>query len=232
MFTLAPILSRHPFSAAFAERIVDGAEVPLTDISNADHLADVTATLARGNHKLARGHKAKLLEMLKDKVNWEWQLLLPKEAALKLPHCKVSPLRIVLQTTIGTDGAKGDKTQAHSRPVVQRIPRDETKRQRPSGRGKAEARAFRTSAATFSPLHVSTAATISKQAADDDEGGLQVSVPEDSPPSILGWLANKRAFKGLLSSAQKACMGWRVTKAGIAARLQAGQRKGVGDNDW
>ncbi len=43
------------------------AEFFLTESSDADRLADVTATLARGNHESARGHKAKLLEMLKDK---------------------------------------------------------------------------------------------------------------------------------------------------------------------
>ncbi len=70
---------------------------------------------------------------------------------------------------------KRDKTQTNSRPVVQRIPRGETKRRRPSGHGKADARAFQTSAATFSPLHVST----------DDKGGLQIGVPEGSHPSML-----------------------------------------------
>ena len=66
---LAPLLSRHPLWRSFAERITDGAEFPLADIPDADRLADVTATLARGNHKSARGHEAKLLEMLKDEVN-------------------------------------------------------------------------------------------------------------------------------------------------------------------
>ena len=65
---LAPLLLRHPLWAAFAERITDGAESPLVDIPNAERLADVTATLARGNHKSAHGHEAKLLEMQKDEV--------------------------------------------------------------------------------------------------------------------------------------------------------------------
>ena len=69
---LAPLLSHHPLSVAFAKRITDGAEFPLTDISDADRLADVTATLARGNLKSDRGHEAKLFEMLKDKEK-RWQ---------------------------------------------------------------------------------------------------------------------------------------------------------------
>ena len=80
--------------------------IPLVDIPDAERLTDVIATLARGDHKSARGHEAKLLEMLKDEVKRGWQLPLPKEAALELPHCEVAPLGIVSPTTIGADGAK------------------------------------------------------------------------------------------------------------------------------
>ncbi len=65
--------------------------------------------MARGNHKSARGHEAKLLEMLKDEEKRGWQLPLPKEAALELPHCEVAPLGMVSQTTISADGAKETK---------------------------------------------------------------------------------------------------------------------------
>ena len=47
---------------------------PLVDITDAERLTDVTATLPRGNHKSARGHEVKLLELLKDKVKRGWQL--------------------------------------------------------------------------------------------------------------------------------------------------------------
>ena len=56
---LAPLLSCHPLWSAFANRITDGAEFPLRDIPDAERLADVAASLARGNHKSARGHEAK-----------------------------------------------------------------------------------------------------------------------------------------------------------------------------
>ncbi|KAI2509946.1 hypothetical protein MHU86_4511 [Fragilaria crotonensis] len=106
---LAPLLSRHPLWSAFSERITDGAEFPLRDISDAERLTDVAACLARGNHKSARGHEAKLLDMLKDEVRRGWQLPLPKEAALELPHCEVAPLGVVSQSTVGADGAKETK---------------------------------------------------------------------------------------------------------------------------
>jgi hypothetical protein len=43
--------------------------------------------------------------MVKDKEKRGWQLLLPKEAALELPHCEVAPLEMVLQMTIEADGS-------------------------------------------------------------------------------------------------------------------------------
>ena len=102
-------MSRHALWAAFAERITDGAGFPLVDIPDADRLADVAGTLARGNHKSARGHDFKLLEMLEDELKRGWQLLLPKEAALELPQCEVAPLGMVLQMSIGVDRAKETK---------------------------------------------------------------------------------------------------------------------------
>jgi hypothetical protein len=44
--------------------------------------------------------------MLKDEVKRGWQLPLPKEAALELPHCEVVPLGMVSQMTLGADGTK------------------------------------------------------------------------------------------------------------------------------
>jgi hypothetical protein len=96
---LAPFLLRHSLWAAFAERITDGAEFPLGNTSNDDRLADVTASLARANHKSASGHKAKLFEMLMDEVR-------QKEAAFELPHCEVAPMGMVSETTIGANRAK------------------------------------------------------------------------------------------------------------------------------
>ncbi|KAI2501769.1 hypothetical protein MHU86_12689 [Fragilaria crotonensis] len=75
---LAPLLSAHPLWSRFQERISDGADFPLREISDADRLADVRDNLARGNHKSARGHEAKLISMLKEEVERGWQLPLPR----------------------------------------------------------------------------------------------------------------------------------------------------------
>ena len=101
---LAPLLSLHPLWPKFQERISNGAEFPLRDIADADRIADVTANLARGNHKSAQGHEAKLIDMLKEEVERGWQLPLPISAALMIKGCEVAPLGMVAQTTIDEKG--------------------------------------------------------------------------------------------------------------------------------
>ena len=85
------------------------AAFPLDPISHADRRTDLAAILTRGNHKSARGHEQKLIGMLKEEVARGWQLPLPKEAALELPGCKVAPLGVVSQWTIGEDGSRKPK---------------------------------------------------------------------------------------------------------------------------
>ncbi|KAI2495703.1 hypothetical protein MHU86_18834 [Fragilaria crotonensis] len=68
------------------------------EISDADRLADVRDNLARGNHKSARGHEAKLISMLKKK--WKGAGNCPYRAALELEGCEVAPLGMVAQTSI------------------------------------------------------------------------------------------------------------------------------------
>ncbi|KAI2489241.1 hypothetical protein MHU86_25358 [Fragilaria crotonensis] len=80
----------------------------LREISDADRLADVRDNLARGNHKSARGHEAKLISMLKEEVERGWQLPLPR-AALELEGCEVAPLGMVAQTSIDEKGQTIEK---------------------------------------------------------------------------------------------------------------------------
>ena len=106
---LAPLRSCHPLWPLYRERITLGAEFPPAPIDEPSRKDDVITTLTRGNHKSARGHEAKLLQMLQGEVARGWQLPLPKEAVLELPHCEVAPLGVVDQTTIREDGTKEAK---------------------------------------------------------------------------------------------------------------------------
>ena len=80
---LAPLLSAHPLWPHFNDQILEGAEFPLLEISDADRLDNI-----RDKEEVERG----------------WQLLLPREAALKINGCEVAPLGMVAQTSIDKNG--------------------------------------------------------------------------------------------------------------------------------
>jgi hypothetical protein len=101
---LAPLLLLHPLWPKFQERISTAAAFPLRKIADADRIADVHATLARGNHKSAQGHETKLIDMLKEEVERGWQLPLPRSAALMIKGCEVAPPGMVALTTIDEKG--------------------------------------------------------------------------------------------------------------------------------
>ncbi|KAI2489531.1 hypothetical protein MHU86_25062 [Fragilaria crotonensis] len=70
--------SPHTRSGRASKSAFQTARIFLREISDADRLADVRDNLARGNHKSARGHEAKLISMLKEEVERGWQLPLPR----------------------------------------------------------------------------------------------------------------------------------------------------------
>jgi hypothetical protein len=114
---LAQSLLIHPLWPKFQERISIGADFPLREIADADRIADVHANLACGNHKATQGHEAKLINMLKEEVERNWQLPLPKSAALMIKGCEVAPLGMVAQTTIDEKGnAKAKFRHTHDQP--------------------------------------------------------------------------------------------------------------------
>ncbi|KAI2489507.1 hypothetical protein MHU86_25084 [Fragilaria crotonensis] len=117
-----PTLSGRVFRSASPK-----GRVPLREISDSDRLADVRANLARGNHKSARGHEAKLISMLKDEASRGWQLPLPR-AALEIKGCEVAPLGMVAQTSI--DERKFNRELRLTRPVIQPERSGRTKRKR------------------------------------------------------------------------------------------------------
>ncbi|KAI2501758.1 hypothetical protein MHU86_12678 [Fragilaria crotonensis] len=94
--------------AAFSGAHLRRGRVPASRDLDSDRLADVRANLARGNHKSARGHEAKLISMLKDEASRGWQLPLPREA-LEIKGCEVAPLGMVAQTSIDEKGNSIEK---------------------------------------------------------------------------------------------------------------------------
>ena len=62
--SLAPLPSANPSWPRFLDHITEGAEFPLRAISDTDRLGVERTNLARGNHKSAQGHQAKLTFIL------------------------------------------------------------------------------------------------------------------------------------------------------------------------
>jgi hypothetical protein len=77
-----------------------GVNYPLHPIAKNECLVDLQANFNQGNHKSTTMHMECLTNMLKDKVEHGWELLLPKEAALHLPQTVLAPLGLVEQDTI------------------------------------------------------------------------------------------------------------------------------------
>jgi hypothetical protein len=92
-----------------AEWFSEGVSLPLEPIEEADHVADISAVLQRGNHKSATSAEDALVAMLQDEVEHGWQLILPPEAALQIPDAVVGSLGLVIQDTINERGEITDK---------------------------------------------------------------------------------------------------------------------------
>jgi hypothetical protein len=81
----------------------------LEPITEADRMVDISAMLERGNHKSAKNAESDLVAMLQEEVEQGWQILLPQEAALKIPDAVTAPLGFVIQDTINERGEVTDK---------------------------------------------------------------------------------------------------------------------------
>jgi hypothetical protein len=60
--------------------------------------------LKYGNHKSAEKEQEHLVGMLREEVQWMWQLPLPCRAIAHIPDCIMAPLSMALQQTINEFG--------------------------------------------------------------------------------------------------------------------------------
>jgi hypothetical protein len=90
---LSPLCGRHPLWLRVAQWLTEAVYVSMTPISNSKFREDVVLTLVRGNHKSAQVETPRIVTMLLDEVAHGWQLILPKDAALLLPHTVLAPPR-------------------------------------------------------------------------------------------------------------------------------------------
>ncbi len=76
----------------------------MTPIAEKDRLHDLGQMLKYGNHKLAKKEQEHLVGMLREEVQWMWQLPLPRRAIAHIPDCVMAPLGMALQQTINKFG--------------------------------------------------------------------------------------------------------------------------------
>ncbi|KAI2507884.1 hypothetical protein MHU86_6542 [Fragilaria crotonensis] len=144
----------------------------LREISDADRLADVRDNLARGNHKSARGHEAKLISMLKKK--WKGLATAPtEEAALELEGCEVAPLGMVAQTSIDEKGQTIEKLRL-TRPVIQPQRDPRTKRKRQSGHVTTDDRTIWQGFQSTDVPHLVPQTIVAERTHPPHKGGLQI----------------------------------------------------------
>ena len=101
---LEPLCLLHPLWPRVCCWLTDGVSYPLDPVSDEDRLADLSAILARGNHKSASVHNDQLVWMLVAEVECGWQLILPRTAVFQVPEAVITPLGLVLQDSINELG--------------------------------------------------------------------------------------------------------------------------------
>jgi hypothetical protein len=98
------LAGNHPLWPRLKRWLLEGAEFPLTPISEDDRHSDLTMALIRGNHKSATTAIERVQCLLHKEVQRGWQLPLPPEKLTLLPGAVVAPLGLVSQATINDRG--------------------------------------------------------------------------------------------------------------------------------
>jgi hypothetical protein len=101
---LEPICQNHPLWPRVHRMLTKGFMMTLRRISDVDQAHDVIEAIWYGNHKLTQKNLTVVLEMLKEEVEKEWQLILPCSSILTIPEMIVSLLGLVNQNTINERG--------------------------------------------------------------------------------------------------------------------------------
>jgi hypothetical protein len=101
---LEQLLSRHPRWKALEERLNQGAEFPIVELSESIRTQDFEAALARGNHKSADKNLKFLATALKGEVEKGWALIINACDAKSFPKLELAPLGVAEQLGISATG--------------------------------------------------------------------------------------------------------------------------------
>jgi hypothetical protein len=97
---LAPLFGCHPLWHQVRWYLTEGTSLPVTPIAEKDCLHDLGQMLKYGNHKSAEKEQECIVGMLREEVQWMWQLPLPRQAIACIQDCIMAPLGMALQQTI------------------------------------------------------------------------------------------------------------------------------------
>ena len=96
--------SHHPRWEALRDKLENGIEFPLIDLSEQERLKDLAAAKERGNHKSAATHEKFLADAMKKEVAKGWNLVLPVEEILNIPNLQLSPMGVADAVGISATG--------------------------------------------------------------------------------------------------------------------------------
>lgn len=98
------LLGRHHRWPALKSRLLQGAEFPLSSLSEADRQRDFDAARQRGNHKSADRNIDFLASALAQEVEKGWALIVREEDACQFPNLELAPLGVAEHLGISATG--------------------------------------------------------------------------------------------------------------------------------
>ncbi len=109
---LRPLIGRHPHFPCLETLLTKGMEFVFDrELSPKERSGEVTAMLARGNHKSAKVEQERVGELLAKDVIHEFTIPLPVGVVKLIPGAMVQPLGRVQQWTVDQDGSRKAKSR-------------------------------------------------------------------------------------------------------------------------
>ena len=108
---LTPLLGKHPRWSTLTNMLKRGSMWILDPMEEQVRMEDLTAALARGNHKSAASNEKFLAKAMTKEVEKGWALILPIEKATDIPNLTLAPLGVAKHLGIQRDGTFAPKAR-------------------------------------------------------------------------------------------------------------------------
>jgi hypothetical protein len=112
MSQLRLILGDHPHSSYFEEMTKHGMEYKFSsEITEDERVSELTAMVARGNHKSAEAASQVTTTLFNKDVHHRFSYAFDPSMVPRIPHALVQPCGMVLQHTLQEDGSRVEKVR-------------------------------------------------------------------------------------------------------------------------